>query len=120
MKLYKNVEQIEKDVDRLEEALEIYNNWEVSYDLNKIEQKLIAGFLAKKRLEKAVKKAKCPEALKSEKEENLTLEQQAQATIDYLKGYKEFFKETHLEFRWDGVYMGGKPFRSKSNDNNEK
>ena len=120
MKLYKNVEQIEKDVDRLEEALEIYNNWEVSYDLNKIEQKLIAGFLAKKRLEKAVKKAKCPEAIESSEEENLTLEQQAQATIDYLKGYKEFFKETHLEFRWDGVYMGGKPFRSKSNDNNEK
>ena len=33
---------------------------------------------------------------------------------------KEFFKETHLEFRWDGVYMGGKPFRSKDNSNNEK
>lgn len=120
MKLYNNEKQIDKDINRLEEALDIYNNWEVSYDLEKLEQRLIAGFIAKKRLEKALKKAKCPEALEKVKKDELTLEKKAEVTIDYLKGYKEFFKETHLEFRWDGVYMGGKPFRSKDNGNNEK
>ena len=30
MKLYNNEKQIEKDITRLEEALDIYNNWEVS------------------------------------------------------------------------------------------
>lgn len=113
MKEYRNEKQIEKDITRLEEALDIYNNWEVSYDLERLEQRMIAGFIAKKRLEKAIKKAKCPEATERAKKGELTLEQTAEVTIDYLKGYKEFFKETHLEFRWDGVYMGGKPFRSK-------
>lgn len=113
MKEYRNEKQIEKDITRLEEALDIYNNWEVSYDLERLEQRMIAGFIAKKRLEKAIKKAKCPEAVEKAEKGELTLEQTAEVTIDYLKGYKEFFKETHLEFRWDGVYMGGKPFRSK-------
>ena len=113
MKLYNNEKQIEKDIARLEEALDIYNNWEVSYDLKKLEQRMIAGFLAKKRLEKAIKKAKCPEAVEKAESKDLSLEKTAEVTIEYLKGYKEFFKETHLEFRWDGVYMGGKPFRSK-------
>ena len=53
MKLYNNEKQIDKDINRLEEALDIYNNWEVSYDLERLEQRLIAGFIAKKRLEKA-------------------------------------------------------------------
>ena len=37
--------------------------------------------------------------------------------VDYLTGYKEYFKQTHIEIKRDGWYMGGKPIgRSKDDE----
>lgn len=117
MKLYKNVEQIDNDILRIEEALKIYNGIETVYSLEKLEQRVIAGFIANKRLKHAIKKAKCDALKEKMKEEELSLEKQAEFVVDYLTGYKEYFKQTHIEIKRDGWYMGGKPIgRSKDDE----
>ncbi len=114
MKVYDNVKQLDLDIERLNLAVENYNYSITAYiDLNKGSQftfSIINEYVATRRLARELKKVNCKEAVKNE---NLSMVEKAEKTIEYLTNYRGFFLSTNIVLTSKGVQFEADVIRKR-------